>query len=52
MRFLRLLQWLLALAGGYASLGAASAQPATTYDLRVASDPVLQRSLESTPEAP
>jgi beta-lactamase class A len=48
MRFLILLQWLLALAVGCASLGNASAQTAAAADLRTAGDPVLQRSLEST----
>jgi beta-lactamase class A len=48
MRFPTLLQWLLALAVGCASLSAASAQSATAADLRSAWDPALQRSLEST----
>jgi len=48
MRFPTLWQWLLALAVGYTSLGSASAQSAEAADLRAASDPALQRSLEST----
>jgi beta-lactamase class A len=48
MRIRTLLPWLLALSVGCASLGSASAQPATAADLRAASDPLLQRSLEST----
>jgi beta-lactamase class A len=48
MRFPTLLQWLLALAFGCAGLGNTSAQSATAADLRSATDPALQRSLEST----
>jgi beta-lactamase class A len=48
MRFPTLLQWLLALAVGCASLGSAAAPSATAADLRAASDPALQRSLEGT----
>jgi beta-lactamase class A len=48
MRLRTLLQWLLALVVGFVSLGGAAAQSATAVDLRSASDPALQRSLEST----
>jgi beta-lactamase class A len=48
MRFPILLQWLLALAIGCASLGNASALTAAAADLRAAGDAELQRSLEST----
>lgn len=46
MRFATFIRWLLALAVGSASLGAASAQ--TAADLRAAGDPALQRALEGT----
>jgi beta-lactamase class A len=48
MRIPALRQWLLALAVGCAGLGGASAQTSAAAELRAASDPALQRSLEGT----
>jgi beta-lactamase class A len=48
MRIPSFLQWLLALVVGCAGLGGASAQTSAATELRAASDPALQRSLEGT----